>query len=166
MTPSPDNFRRAADRLDAYRRKAAATVDMSAAGLHVQQNPCRTVACTAGHYLAARWLEGHSKRIRRMRVIDGMLKTPTRQGYYLTVGAYTHGAHELARDLGFSAREELEDWAHRHPDLWGNEHGSRLFESTDAWNKNRSCNVTIETIARHLRNVAQRLENTVKGIPA
>ena len=24
MTPSPDNFRRAADRLDAYRRKAAA----------------------------------------------------------------------------------------------------------------------------------------------
>lgn len=42
---------------------------------------------------------------------------------------YNDGANAMAVHLGFSGRPELQTWAIKNPDLWGNQHGELMFTS-------------------------------------
>lgn len=78
---------------------------------------------------------------------------------------YSHGAHMMAVDLGFETMGDLELWAHTHPDIWGNTHGSAMFASSLAFiSKDRPWGAgSVCDIRNHWNEVADRLERLEAG---
>lgn len=93
-----------------------------------EKHPCSTVACHGGWYALGKGLVGfwgtHDDWPDDMQVYhqpDG------------TVGRYIQGAQMMAEDLGFESKLELEIWAAQHPEWWGNDFGSYMFNSIRAF---------------------------------
>ena len=91
-------------------------------------HPCSTVACHAGWYALGRGLVGvwgpHDDWPNDVQVYhqpDGKM------------GRYIQGVRMMAEDLGFQDRTELELWAARHPEYWGNRYGSYMFSAVRAF---------------------------------
>ena len=83
-------------------------------------------------------------------------------------GAVTHlmyyeGAHMLARDLGFMNASALKGWAERHPEIWGNRRGERMFagDGAAAFGKPPYTPVMVSGIVAWWRAVADRLDATI-----
>lgn len=74
-----------------------------------------------------------------------------------TEGDYEDGAESIARFLGFLSYFDLEDWAHEHPDLWGNENGWSMFCDESAFDCTDE-NITLWKIGVHWLKVAERVE--------
>lgn len=66
---------------------------------------------------------------------------------------YSHGASRMARDLGFEHYQDLREWAHVNPVMWGNRYGYEMFFAERAYN---DANTLPEAIA-HLIGVRDRL---------
>ena len=83
-------------------------------------------------------------------------------------GAVTHlmyyeGAHMLARDLGFMNAPALKGWAERHPEIWGNRRGERMFagDGAVAFGKPPFTPVMVSGIVAWWRAVADRLDAAI-----
>lgn len=46
---------------------------------------------------------------------------------------YNDGALSMAAHLGFKTRSQLEIWAHKHPNIWGNSYGFSMFNCEMAY---------------------------------
>jgi hypothetical protein len=74
------------------------------------------------------------------------------------------GATAMARDLGFLSRNELGSWAHRNPEIWGNEDGVHMFMFSQAFGERVTrLDINLKTIARHWQGVADRLKALQEG---
>ena len=76
---------------------------------------------------------------------------------------YHEGAHMLARDLGFMNSPSLRGWAERHPELWGNRHGERMFagDGAAAFGKPVFTPIMVSEITAWWRAVADRLDAAI-----
>ena len=76
---------------------------------------------------------------------------------------YHEGAHMLARHLGFMNAPALKGWAERHPKIWGNRHGERMFAGNGAvaFAKPPFTPVMVSEIVAWWRAVADRLDTAI-----
>ena len=134
-----------------------AEVNMHYAGAYLEDGflgfGCKTVACHGGWY----------ETMYQMKRADA--ETPSglkhRSGKLFQPGSITairfnHGASRMAEDLGFERWDELCDWAHAHPALWGNEHGADMFSHGAALGQRRD-DFSMDVLASHWNGVADRL---------
>ena len=131
--------------LETYGSKAL--IDMDLPG--VSQRTCGTIACHAGWYFLMKEINGTNL----IKYMSGLRKF------------YTFGTVEMTEDLGFVDENALLNWAGDYPDLWGNLHGRRMFNSNKAFGVRE---VSIEIITDHWRGVADRLRHleTTGELPA
>ncbi len=101
----------------------------------VHRHNCRTVACHGGWYALGRLIDHPAVRWRHDETFysdPGETMMALRQDGQLTHVMYHEGAHMLARDLAFMNAPALTGWAERHPHIWGNRHGERMFAGNGA----------------------------------
>ena len=69
----------------------------------------------------------------------------------------------LARDLGFMNAPALKGWAERHPEIWGNRHGERMFagDGAVAFGKPAFTPVMVSEIVAWWRAVSDRLDAAI-----
>jgi len=83
-----------------------------------KNHKCGTIHCVAGWYAVA-------------LLKDGTIN----ESEYVS---YSDGAAAIAKQLGFKNDSQLESWANRNPDIWGNEDGINMFYSKKAYNGAKS----------------------------
>lgn len=86
---------------------------------------CRTVACFAGHYMAA--VVTKEEDGWEFGSIEGRLMRTTASGERHAVW-FHDGREAVARALGFESAPELCTWAHENPEAWGNTFGRLVFD--------------------------------------
>ncbi len=101
------------------------------------RHACGTVHCVGGWYAI-----GHHKES-AFSGTSGFL-------------CYAYGADRMANDLGFQDRTYLSQWARENEELWGNEYGTELFYSLDAYGSARD----LAGVIRHLEKVADNCLKT------
>jgi len=69
---------------------------------------------------------------------------------------FDEGARLMANDLGFNTINNIEHWADKHPRLWGNSEGKRMFTSQMAFDC-AELHPTLTQISDHWLGVAERL---------
>ena len=86
-----------------------------------------------------------------------------RQDGTVTHLMYHEGAHMLARDLGFMNAPACRGWAERHPEIWGNRHGERMFAGNGAvaFGKPAFAPVMVSGIVAWWRAVAAQLDAAI-----
>lgn len=95
---------------------------------------CGTVHCVAAWYGAKKYLvDGES-------IPDGYV-------------GFTDGAKQMAKDMGFDDRYELESWARRNYAKWGNKYGYCMFSSKIAYGGAKN----LKGVIKHLKGVQSRL---------
>ena len=69
----------------------------------------------------------------------------------------------LARDVGFMNAPALKGWAERHPQIWGNRHGDRMFAGNGAvaFGKPPFTPVMVSAIVAWWRAAADRLDAAI-----
>lgn len=135
--PLSENVFKLCDRLASVNASRNAMLSMHTTGVFT--NPCGTVACVAGFY-----------QIYRFK-------------YFITSNAYDAGSMAIARDLGFSRRDSLRDWAQENPKLWGNSKGLGLFCDSCAYLNDeveRDTKITLSDVINHWRGVGLRLQTS------
>ena len=96
----------------------------------VHRHEYRTTACHGGWYALGRLMDHPAVRWRHDETFykdPGETMMALRRDGAVTHLMYYEGAHMLACDLGFMNSPGLRDWAERHPEIWGNRHGERMF---------------------------------------
>lgn len=123
---------------------------------------CGTVHCHAGWYLLGKKWNLHSQFLTHYNIFKKALGI---QRPY----SYSDGAEEMAKDLGFNEREELEDWAENNPSIWGNEFGINMFFEECAFTgrifnycETDTPTITLKDIIKHWKGVHDRLEKLEK----
>ena len=164
--PSPTAIHRVVSRL-----RAAVTACGGDQPAHmdvgiVHRQACRTAACHAGWYTLARfrhhpsvvWLYDNS-----LDDIGGETMMALGQCGNIRHLIHEHGAHVLARDLGFMTAPALKGWAERHPEIWGSPHGHRMFDPNGAlaFAKHPNDTLLLTDIAAWWLAVAHRLDNAI-----
>lgn len=99
-------------------------------------HPCGTVACHAGWFAVAR-------------------------GKKLDYGksyTYMSSADEMAKFLGLKSFDNLPEWAHKNPKIWGNHRGEFMFSRPIAFGKRENQELTLKDIGIHWHKIADRLE--------
>ncbi|MDE0147906.1 MAG: hypothetical protein OXM58_06005 [Rhodospirillaceae bacterium] len=164
--PSPEAVRLAMTRIEramaAYGGDREAPMDWGI----VHRHRCRTVACHGGWYALGRLIGHPAVRWRHEETFykdPGETMMALRPDGQLTHLMYYEGAHLLARDLGFMNAPALKGWAERHPELWGNRHGARMFagDGAVAFGKPPFTPVMVSGIVAWWRAVADRLDAAI-----
>lgn len=117
MKPTKQQFQTVIDKLDGVLPLSLfeCHLNMSAVGVpSSKKEVCGTPMCHGGWYAAASGLFRNSNNVNK--------------------ATYNDGANVLANDLGFVGQCELEDWAEENPKLWGNESGTLMFCTSEAFN--------------------------------
>ena len=164
--PSPEAVRLAMSRIE--RAMAACGGDREAPmdwGI-VHRHDCRTVACHGGWYALGRLIDHPAVRWRHDETFykdPGETMMVLRQDGAVTHLMYYEGAHMLARDLGFMNAPALKGWAERHPEIWGNRHGERMFagDGAAAFGKPPFTPVMVSEIVSWWCAVADRLDAAI-----
>lgn len=105
-------------------------LDMSEPAVRNSLHSCGTVCCAGGWYAVAVFpLESTNDYV-----------------------SYREGIYLINDHLGFSTNESVEDWAHEHPKIWGNEHGISMFYDNNAYNGA----ITLKGIVEYLEGVRDR----------
>ena len=75
---------------------------------------------------------------------------------------FDHGSDRMARHLGFGDDDELVEWAHKNPNLWGNRCGAFMFNAgmDGCIAFDRTSDFPVQVITDHWRDVALRIETT------
>ena len=91
--------------------------------------------------------------------IGGWLSLHYRTGWsdYPTRNFYARGAVAFTEELGFKNLALLVVWMGSRPEIWGNEHGRRLFAHPDAYGL-LGKEITLSVVADWWDEVAFRLE--------
>ena len=160
MNVESSRFRDVADRIDKYADKYAPVLAMEQelVSLPKGRTFCRTVACVGGHYAAIKIDEaGKEPMVNLVPLQDNLLTDD--EGLFV---GYEHGAEQMARDLGFESSDELAEWMHDNPPIWGNHGGHLMFTEPHAWsepNRPKALQaLTLKDVAAKLRAVADRIE--------
>ena len=164
--PSPEAIRLAMSRIE--RAMAVGGGDGEAPmdwGI-VHRHDCRTTACHGGWYALGRLIDHPAVRWRHDETFysdPGETMMALRQDGTVTHLMYYEGAHMLARDLGFMNVPALKGWAERHPEIWGNRHGGRMFagDGAVAFGKPAFMAVMVSEIVAWWRAVADRLDAAI-----
>ena len=132
----------------------------------VHRHDCRTVACHGGWYALGRLIDHPALRWRHDETFycdPGETMMALRPNGQLTHVMYYEGAHMLARDLGFMNAPALKGWAERHPHIWGNRHGERMFagDGAVAFGRPPFTPVMVSEIVAWWRAVADRLDAAI-----
>ena len=69
---------------------------------------------------------------------------------------FEDGAIRLSKTLEFGNFREVEDFYENHPWVWGNHAGARLFNDVRAYGVKFDDTLTLDRIAKHWRDVADR----------
>ena len=120
---------------------------------------CGTIACHAGHYLAA---NAHRReagvKYQRWERVDPNTEIliDIDSGDHAT---YQAGIKLMAKDLGFRERllNAIQNWAYHNPKIWGNANGVTMFDDDRAFDKLLH-QTTLADIHDHWMGVADRLE--------
>ena len=143
--PKPSDIHKAMDLLQrVVAREKLPFLDMSEIEIN-HLGECGTIACHGGWYAYAKMRQEREGEYIPMK------------GPIYSLGFWI-GANSLAVDLGFEDRQELEDWAHDNPEIWGNYFGHDIFVFTRAFGDDDD--LTIHDIIDHWRNVADRIEDS------
>ena len=164
--PSPEAVRLAMSRIE--RAVAVCGGDREAPmdwGI-VHRHDCRTIACHGGWYALGRLIDHPAVCWRHDETFysdPGETMMSLRPDGQLTHVMYYQGAHMLARDLGFMNAPALKGWAERHPRIWGNRHGERMFagDGAIAFGKPPFAPITVSEILAWWRAVAERLDSAI-----
>ena len=164
--PSPEAVRLAMSRIE--RAMSAHSGDREAPmdwGI-VHRHDCRTTACHGGWYALGRLMDHPAVRWRHDETFysdPGETMMALRPDGQLTHVMYCEGAHMLARDLGFMNAPALKAWAERHPQIWGNRHGERMFAGNGAvaFGKPPFAPIMVSEIVAWWRAVADRLDTAI-----
>ena len=132
----------------------------------VHRHDCRTTACHGGWYALGRLVGHPAVRWRHDETFysdPGETMMALRRDGAVTHLMYYEGAHLLARDLGFMNAPALRGWAERHPEIWGNRHGERMFagDGAVAFGKPAFTSIMVSGIAAWWRAVADRLDAAI-----
>ena len=139
----------------------------------INRGSCCTVACHAGHFLLAHYIENPESRIETnydeftgpAPRHDGSIQLEHEE-YYLD--AWSRGATLIAERLGFRydysdsdkvIQWRLKSWADQNPDLWGNQNGYEMFAYPTAF-PFPACpdnDDAVRLIATHWRDVGNRI---------
>ena len=98
-----------------------------------ESHACGTVACHAGWFYAMSVTDRdkvhfeYDDDMDTYRLVDDQHIGDDR------VIWYTDGAEMMAETLGFKRVDQLESWAARNPDIWGNKDGGGMFLSAKAF---------------------------------
>ena len=164
--PSPEAVRLAMSRIE--RAMAACGGDRDAPmdwGI-VHRHDCRTTACHGGWYALARLIDHPAIRWRHDETFysdPGETMMALRPDGTVAHVMYHEGAHMLACDLGFMNAPSLRGWAERHPEIWGNRLGERMFagDGAVAFGKPPYTPVMVSEIVAWWRAVADRLDAAI-----
>ena len=105
--------------------------DMRESEVLTHKHKCGTVHCAAGWYAVSRKdSEGWRYALKRWNEIE-----------------YLDGGRWMAEDLGLGDIIDLERWAGKNPEIWGNCHGKGMFQKALAYGDGE------ETFAESLRDV-------------
>ena len=100
-----------------------------------EDHECGTVHCVGGWYAVANQNNPRIKAAIKRKDAE-----------------YELGADLMSKHLGFRNADDLVDWAHNNPVIWGNDWGGDLFGSIAAWNDAKN----LKGIVKHLKEVCQR----------
>ena len=164
--PSPTVVRRIVSRLRSVAgpRSTNQHAEMNCGLIHRQG--CRTIACHAGWYTLARFIH-HPSVIWLNEPCFGDQPGETMMALgqcgNMRQLSHDHGAHVLARDLGFITAAALKEWAERHPDIWGNPHGGHMFSVHGAmsFGKGPHDGILLTHIINWWLTVADRLHRAI-----
>ena len=136
----------------------------------VHRHDCRTTACHGGWYALGRLMDHPAIRWRHDETFyndPGETMMALRRDGTVTHLMYHEGAHMLARDLGFMNAPACKAWAERHPQIWGNGHGERMFagDGALAFGKQPFAPVLVSEIVAWWRAVADRLDAAIEVHP-
>lgn len=119
-------------------------LSMMESGCTVNKHGCGTVHCHGGWFAIALGLpkyHGH----------DG-------KGRWVSVN-YATGGNMMARILGLKDKDQLTDWAHENPKIWGNKNGNIMFSAERAFGSetNPGGANDLQDIVDHWQDVYNRL---------
>ncbi len=132
----------------------------------VLRNGCRTTACHGGWYALGRLMDHPAVCWRHDETFysdPGETLMARRPDGSLSPVMYCEGGQLLARDLGFMNAPALRGWAERHPEIWGNAHGERMFagDGAVAFGKPAFTPVRVGEIVAWWLAVAERLDTAI-----
>lgn len=134
----PKNIQKVIDKLDSILPTALqGGLDMSQTDVDFR-HPCNSPHCVGGWYAIA-----NQKKLYTGASCIG----------------YSEGADLLAKDLGFSDDELLENWLKDNPQLWGNDRGDDLFVTSKAYNGEPT---DLAGIIDHFKEFKRRVKNAKK----
>lgn len=160
MNVEPSRFRDVADRVDKYADKYTPLLAMEKELISLPKGKtfCHTVACVGGHYAAIKIDEADKEPMVDLVPLQDNLLIDD-EGEYVS---YEQGANQMARDLGFECSDELAQWMHENPPIWGNNDGHLMFIEDRAWSEPNQPKalqtLTLKDVAAKLRAVADRVE--------
>lgn len=67
---------------------------------------------------------------------------------------FNRAADKMAENLGFDNADDLREWGHENPNLWGNVSGGKMFISRTAFTEEH---LNLDTIIEHWKGVQSRL---------
>ena len=164
--PSPEAVRLAMTRIESVLAVCGGDREVPMDWGIVLRDGCRTVACHGGWYALGRLIGHPAVRWRHDETFyrdPGETMMVVQPDGRLTHVMYYEGAHMLARDLGFMNAPALRRWADRHPKIWGNRHGERMFagDGAVAFGKPAFAPVMVSEIVAWWRAVADRLDAAI-----
>ena len=164
--PSPEAIRLAMTRVESVLAACGGDREAPMDWGIVLRDGCRTVACHGGWYALCRLIGHPDIRWRHDETFysdPGETMMALRPDGQLAHVMYHEGAHMLARDLGFMNAPALKGWAERHPEIWGNRHGERMFagDGAVAFGKPPFAPVMVSEIVAWWRAVADRLDAAI-----
>ena len=153
MNPSPEKIRAAMDLLELHVPEKH-ELNMEAGDCYCRPE-CGTVACFGGFYALAKLKETGEERWMCTAITSTpFLVTPMRA----RGSPYSFGYDEFVKDIGI---DELAEWARANPDLWGNEHGLKMFLGEEAYG-GEPTTITLYDVIDHWRGVANRIEEAAE----
>ena len=164
--PSPEAIRLAMSRIERAMEVHGGDREAPMDWGIVHRHECRTTACHGGWYALGRLIDHPAIRWCHDKTFykdPGETMMALRRDGTVSHLMYHEGAHMLACDLGSMNSPALRGWAERHPDIWGNRHGERMFAGNGAvaFGKPAFAPALVSEIVAWWRAVADRLDAVI-----
>lgn len=102
-------------------------------------------------------IRGHDHACGTVHCFGGWYGVPDAIGNPASTITYRRGADKIANDLGFTYDHQLENWAEKQRNIWGNKKGTLIFGGKEAFtpgDKTRASN--LKDIYDHIAEVHDR----------
>ena len=120
--------------------RKASNLNMMEVTVRDTYHRCGTVHCVAGWYMVSQMED-------KIGTYGG-LRT-----------SFWEGAGKMAKDLGFTERNDMEYWANAYPKIWGNDSGRVMFSCNTAYRNGKKgyTPTTLKGVIGHFKRVLKRL---------